>query len=77
MARHFIACRAEVANRGVPPNSFLNELIDWAKSAPDEIFEKNNVHDVYSNVRPELGPYSDALHRKAVMSFALVCCDLP
>ena len=67
MARQFVACKTEVANRGVPPNSFLNELIDWAKSAPDEIFERNNLHDVYSNVKTELGPYSDLLHRKTVM----------
>src|SRR5919112_1869436 len=67
MSRHFVACKNEVANRGVPPNRFLDELIDWAKQAPDEIFERNNTHDVYSSVASELGPYPDLLHRKAVM----------
>lgn len=54
----------KVDNRGKPPNSFLNELIDWAREAPDEI--SVNTHDVYSNVSSELGPFSDVLHRKAV-----------
>ena len=67
MARRFVACKEKVFNRGVAPDSFLNELIDWAKQAPDEIFEKNDNHDVYSNVASELGPYSDLLHRRAVM----------
>jgi hypothetical protein len=45
----------------------LNELIDWAMGAPDEIFEKNNRTDIYSNVAPELGPWESITHRKAVM----------
>jgi len=67
MPRQFVASKHKVANRGIPPDKFLNELIDWGKEAPDEIFERNNRHDVYSNVVSELGPYSDLQHRKAVM----------
>ena len=67
MARVFAACKKKVFNRGIPPESFLNELIDWARQAPDEIFGKNNIHDVYSNVTAELGPFTSLLHRKAVM----------
>jgi len=67
MNRHFEACKHTVHNRGVPPDSFLNELIDWAKTASDEIFERNNLHDIYSNVATELGPWKNLLHRKAVM----------
>ena len=67
MEREFVACKKKVFNRGKPPDEFLNELIDWAKQAPDEIFERNNIHDVYSNVRSELGPFVDLAHRKAVM----------
>src|SRR5215213_5450338 len=67
MPRQFVACKQKVANRGVPPDKFLNELLDWAKQAPDEIFVKNNKHDAYSSVVSELGPYSDLQHRKAVM----------
>lgn len=67
MVRHFEACKHKVKNRGVPPDSFLNEMIDWAKDAPDEIFEENEIHDIYSNVVNELGPWRNLLHRKAAM----------
>jgi hypothetical protein len=67
MARNFVACKKKVFNRGNPSDSFLNELIDWAIQAPDEVFEKNANHDVYSNVTAELGPFTDLLRRKAVM----------
>lgn len=67
MARKFVACKKKVFNRGVAPDSFLNELIDWAKQASDEIFARNDNHDVYSNVAAELGPFPDLLHRRAVL----------
>lgn len=67
MAREFVACKKKVFNRGVAPDSFLNELIDWARQAPNEIFERNDNHDIYSSVASDLGPYSSLLHRKAVM----------
>jgi hypothetical protein len=67
MTRHFEACKQKVHNRGTPPDSFLNELIDWAKTAPDEIFEKNSRKDIYSNVAAELGPWQNLIHRRAVM----------
>ena len=71
MARTFVACKKKVFNRGKPPDSFLNELIDWARQAPDEVFARNSNHDIYTNVGPALGPFSDLLHRKAVMCEAL------
>ena len=71
MARNFVACKARVFNRGVPPDSFLNELIDWARQAPDEIFARNNNRDIYTSVAPELGPFPDLPRRKAVMLEAL------
>jgi hypothetical protein len=67
MSRKFIACKAKVSDRIVTPDSFLNELIDWAKQAPDEVFEKNDNTDIYSSVVTELGPWNSLLHRKAVM----------
>ena len=71
MPREFVACKNKVFNRGKPPDTFLNELIDWARQAPDEIFERNQNHDIYTNVGPELGPFTDLLQRKAVMLEAL------
>lgn len=67
MTRNFVACKQKVYNRGEPPDSFLNELIDWAMTAPYCIFEKNGLNDIYSNVLSELGPWLNFNHRKAVM----------
>jgi hypothetical protein len=67
MPRVFNECATKVFNRGKPPESFLNELVDWGISAPDEIFAANNNHDVYSQVKIELGPWADLKHRRAVM----------
>ncbi|WP_071527447.1 hypothetical protein [Nodosilinea nodulosa] len=67
MPRSFNACKAKVHNRGIPSEAFLNELIDWCKQAPDEIFARNDRTDIYSQVFNELGPWEDLTHRKAAM----------
>jgi hypothetical protein len=67
MSRQYVACKQKVLNRGTPPVSFLNALLDWAEQAPDEIFAENDNYDIYSSVAPDLGPWSGLLHRKAVM----------
>ncbi len=61
------ALKARVKNRGRPPNSFLDELIAWGAEAPEEIFAPNQAHDIYTSVRPVLGPWRDNLHRRAAM----------
>lgn len=66
MSRTYLATKAPVANRGVPPDSFLDELIGWAKSAPESLFAVNdNPRDFYAFLRPALGPYASILHRRA------------
>ena len=67
MSRNFVACKQKVHNRGKPPNAFLDELVDWANNAPDEIFKPNQIQDIYSNVVGELGPWQGLKHRKAAM----------
>lgn len=67
MSRTFLACKSAVHNRGIPPDSFLNELIDWAIVAPDEIFARNDKHDIYFNIVCDLGPWNSLRHRKAAM----------
>ena len=68
MSLNFVACRKEeVLNRGFAPVAFLNELVDWGISAPDEIFSQNDRSDVYSLVREKLGPWENDLHRRAAM----------
>lgn len=63
----FKATKAHVLNRGVPPDSFLRELVEWGKSAAGEIFAQNDNYDVYSSVAHELGPWEGLPHRRAVM----------
>ena len=59
--------RRRVSNRGAPPETFLDELIGWAKTAPLKLFAPNVRHDIYTNVSVELGPWRSLEHRRAVM----------
>jgi len=64
----FTATKAKVKNRGVPPDSFLTQLVEWGRSAPDEIFAPNpNPVDIYALVKPILGPWKNLLHRRAAL----------
>jgi hypothetical protein len=67
MPRHFFACRKKVLNRGEPPVAFLEQLVDWGVSAPDEIFSPMDRADIYSVVKDELGPWANDLERRAAM----------
>jgi hypothetical protein len=61
------ATKHRVANRGVPPDSFLDELVAWGQTATDDIFAPNAAVDIYSNVVKVLGPWQGLDHRRAVM----------
>jgi hypothetical protein len=61
------ATKQRVSNRGIPPDSFLDELVAWGKTAPDDIFAPNSAHDIYSNVAGSLGPWLGAGYRRAAM----------
>jgi hypothetical protein len=63
----YIATKQHVANRGVPPNDFLDQLVAWGRQAPGEIFAPNSRTDVYSSVFAALGPWDGITHRRAVM----------
>jgi hypothetical protein len=63
----FVATKQKVLNRGVPPDKFLEELVAWGMTAPDEIFAPNDSEDVYSNIVDVLGPWQGIRHRRAVM----------
>src|SRR6478672_8037347 len=66
--RPYIACHQPVSEQHEsPPNSFLDQLIDAINPLPDAVFEQSNRHDIYSVMLGSLGPYTDLLHRKAVM----------
>jgi hypothetical protein len=64
----FVKTLAQVLNRGKPKPKFLQELVLWAKTAPEEIFvDQPSEKDVYASVTTELGPFGDLVHRKACM----------
>lgn len=70
----FNATKSKVRGRGVPPDAFLAELLDWAKAAPEEIFARNDdAEDVFPRLAPVLGPWADARHRRAAMCELLRC----
>jgi hypothetical protein len=63
----FHATKQPVSNRGIPPDNFLDQLVAWGRTAPDDIFAANSQTDIYSNVFGVLGPWGDLRHRRAVM----------
>ena len=72
MPRQYSACLARVSG-SKPPTAFLDEMVDWALLAPDELFQPYAVFDVYSSVVGQLGPYGIGAHRKAVILEVLRC----
>lgn len=65
--RYSGSIKSQVFNRGIPPNAFLSELIEWGRTAPDSIFAPNPNDDIYNKTKGELGPWTGLLHRRAVM----------
>ena len=65
----FNRTKVRVHNRGVPPDSFLEELVIWGREADDEIFVEKITQEpeIYAFVKDELGPYLDQPHRRACM----------
>lgn len=61
------ASKQHVSNRGIPPDSFLDELLVWGKAASDDIFAPNPHSDIYSSIKNVLGPWKSNGHRRAVM----------
>jgi len=51
----FKATKAKVYNRGVAPDSFLTELVAWAKQSPDAIFAPNDEPvEIYTVIKSSL-----------------------
>lgn len=71
MSTPYKATKARVHNRGVAPDSFLDQLVLFGQSAPNEIFTVNDNYDIYSVLKDALGPYRSTRHRRAVMLEAL------
>lgn len=70
----FSATKKSVRGRGVPPEQFLNELLAWGRTAPEEIFAPNNdKEDVYNRLWSIFGPWESSTHRRAAMLELLRC----
>ena len=64
----FISTRGRVKQRGVPPTSFLIELVGWGRTEDLSVFAPNaNPADIYSLILPILGPWTNFLHRRAAL----------
>ncbi len=68
------AIKSKVKNRGIAPDSFLTELVEWGRIAADQIFapiSNRNAPgkdpDIYAQILPLLGPWINLLHRRAAM----------
>ena len=42
----YSAAKRQVDNRGVAPDDFLDQLVAWGRTAPEEIFAPNKRQDV-------------------------------
>jgi hypothetical protein len=68
----FNATKTLVFNRGVPPDDFLQALVTFGQTAPDEIFVPNPNADIYGLIEPVLGPWNGGLiQRRAAMLEAM------
>ena len=66
----FVACKEKVLNRGIAPDEFLLTLVNWGKTAHEDIFAPMTRDEIYVSVHEVLGPFSPVgrpHHRKAVM----------
>ncbi len=63
----YVATKQKVLNRGIPPTSFLDELVAWGRTADPGIFASNPFNDIYASIKSSLGPWKDGNHRRAVM----------
>ena len=72
----FTYTRRTFANHGPTPISFLQDLLDWAKTAPDEIFAPNaEPEDCMNLIKPALipaRPWASLRERKAALLDAAV-----
>jgi hypothetical protein len=60
-------CQYKVHNRGTIPKWFIDDVIAVANKTPDWVFAENSNDDIYSSIKPQLGPWKSLRHRKAAM----------
>jgi hypothetical protein len=64
----FVATKKKVKNRGVAPDSFLQEILDWAFEEEESVFApSSNKLGIYWYLEPLLGPFETPIERRAAM----------
>jgi hypothetical protein len=66
------ALKRPVYNRGVPKDSFIDEILAWGKTMPEESYARNNNYDIFNLISPELGPWTSLEHRRAALLLVLI-----
>lgn len=76
----FLETKHRIRDRGTPPDSFLDELVGWARKADHAIFLPNDVPlDIFGVIKETLGPWFETpgepvpflYHRRAAMCEAM------
>jgi hypothetical protein len=68
---NYRATKQPVLNRGVPSDDFLTALVNFGKTASDDLFAQNANYDIYSVIAGTLGPWTGMLNRRAAMLEAM------
>jgi hypothetical protein len=53
---NFVATKQPVPHQGVAPDDFLNALVDFGRTAPDNVFAPSPRFDIYSALHTPLAP---------------------
>ncbi len=62
------SCYRSIPNQGKIPTAVLNNIIDFVRSAPDQVFQENSEQDIYWLFAKTLGPIITLKQRRAVMA---------
>lgn len=62
------SCYRSIPNQGKIKTEVLNNIIDFVRSAPDQVFEKNEEQDLYWLLAKTMGPITTIKQRRAVMA---------
>lgn len=65
-------CYRSIPNQGRIKPEILNALTDFARAAPDQLFEKNDAADIYWLFNKNVGPITSLKQRRAIMVDTLI-----
>lgn len=65
-------CVYQVHNRGKAPFNVIKDIVLSLRQSPDEVFAPNDNYDIFSSIKPELGPWTSLKQRAASLGAAMV-----